>query len=61
MWQQWINAILGIVLLILSFTTLVGTGAAMTIGIIGFIVMVLGFWGAAAERTHLREGTHQHA
>ena len=47
MWQQWVNAILGLWTIIAAWAYLPsGTGKSLLI-VTGIIVAILGFWGAA--------------
>ena len=46
MWQQWVNAILGVWLVALAFFGLSGTTLMWALGITGAAVAILGFWSA---------------
>ena len=49
MWQNWTNAILGLVIVAVAVYGYAVTGAALgwTFGILGAVIAVAGFWGAA--------------
>jgi len=55
MWQQWLNGILGLWLVVLPFLNL-GTGNALTWTLIvsGALVAALGFWGALERQGGLQ-------
>lgn len=60
MWQNWINAILGLWIILSSFLGM-SAGAMMTnLVIVGAAVAALGFW-AAYETGHQGSQTHMHA
>lgn len=44
MWQQWVNGILGLWVLLLPFIGLTDT---TTLVVTGIVIAVLGFWGAS--------------
>jgi len=46
MWQQWINAILGLAVLATPFLALTSSTLTWTLAIIGIAIAVLGVWGA---------------
>ena len=57
MWQQWVNGILGLWVIVASYMYL-SSGTARTVMLItGIIVAILGFWGGAVSPTEGR--THQ--
>jgi hypothetical protein len=47
MWQQWVNAILGIWVVALAFVGITGMALMWTLVVTGVVVAILGFWGAA--------------
>lgn len=51
MWQQWINGILGLWLIVLPFLVAAGTGVTWTLVITGVAVALLGFWGAVEHKS----------
>lgn len=53
MWQQWVNAILGLWVIAVPFLGMVGNALTWTLVVTGAVVAILGFWGAqeaSAER-----------
>jgi len=58
MWQQWINGILGLWVIIAAFTLGIADSTTQwTFAITGIIVAALGFWGAA-EHSRMTTGHH---
>lgn len=47
MWQQWVNGILGLWLIVSAFINFAPQTAAWNIGISGAIIAILAFWGAS--------------
>jgi len=51
MWQEWINGILGLWLIVASFTIAGSKGANLANGLIaGIILLVLGLWAAVSYK-----------
>lgn len=50
MWQQWLNGILGLWIIIVPFLGMQGSSFTWTLAVTGVIVAVLGFWGALEKR-----------
>jgi hypothetical protein len=50
MWQDWVNGILGLVVLVVAFMGLTGSSLMWTLAVIGVIIAVVGFWGAGAKK-----------
>lgn len=46
MWQQWINGLLGIWIIVTAFVTWTYSGLRANLIITGIIIAILGFWGA---------------
>jgi hypothetical protein len=46
MWKQWVNAILGLLVLAVPFLNLTTTGFTWTLAIAGIVVAVLAVWTA---------------
>lgn len=57
MWQNYTNAVLGLVIIGVAVFAGFTTTLAWTLGILGAVIMIVGFWGGAAEP----EGTVGHA
>ncbi len=51
MWQQWINGILGLWVIVIPFLGLTDGTLTWTLVITGIVIAVLGFWGGATART----------
>lgn len=49
MWQQWLNALLGLWLVAFAFFGLGGVAFSWTLAISGLAVAVLGVWGAMSH------------
>lgn len=63
MWQNWINAILGLWVILSPFMGMSATSMTTNLVVVGAIVSVLGFWGAySASRQYDEEyREHMHA
>jgi len=46
MWQQWVNGILGLWVIVVAFLGFTGSTLLWTLVITGVVVAILGFWGA---------------
>ena len=46
MWQQWVNGILGLWVIVVAFLGFTGNTLMWTLVITGVVVAILGFWGA---------------
>lgn len=53
MWQDWINGILGLWLIVLSFLGFTGTTLMWMLVVTGVIVAILGFWAALQAPVHV--------
>ncbi len=54
MWQQWVNALLGLWVIVVPFVGFSSNAMTWTLAITGIIIALLGFWGAvenSPERT----------
>jgi hypothetical protein len=63
MWQQWINAILGLWVIAVPFTGMSGDALTWTLAITGIVIAALGFWGAwesSSEQEEMRATRLQH-
>jgi hypothetical protein len=49
MWQNYTNAVLGLVLIVVAFTSLAAASLVWTVGIIGAVIFALGLWGGSAD------------
>jgi hypothetical protein len=49
MWQQWVNGILGLWVIVVAFLGFTGATLMWTLAITGIVVAILGFWGAMAN------------
>lgn len=45
MWQQWVNGILGLWVIIIPFVGL-GSNSKIVLIVTGVVIAILGFWGA---------------
>ena len=52
MWQQWVNAILGLVVIAVAFMGLAPATMMWTLIVVGAVVAILGFWGAAVSSSN---------
>lgn len=57
MWQQWVNFLAGIWLIISSFMNMSEQGMQNNLIITGIIVAVLGAWGALSYSTRMGQMT----
>jgi hypothetical protein len=53
MWQNYTDAVLGLLVLILAFAGLAGSAQAWTFGILGAVILVLGLWGGAMDSSSM--------
>ena len=53
MWQQWINAILGLWVIAVPFIGISGSALIWTLAITGIVIAVLGVWGAQESTSDL--------
>ncbi len=63
MWQNWVNAILGLWIMLSSFLGMSLSAMMTNLLIVGAVIAILGFWGAySASRTYdSSESRHMHA
>lgn len=47
MWKQWVNAILGLWVVIIPFTGIAASALTWTLVVTGLVIAVLAFWGVA--------------
>jgi len=55
MWQQWVNAVLGLAIIVVPFLGLAATSLTWTLVVIGLAVAVLALWGASQETSERRD------
>jgi len=48
-WQHWVNAILGLWMILATYLYVPAGGGQVAMYITGIVVAILGFWGGAAE------------
>lgn len=60
MWQDYVNAVLGLAVLVVAFLGLSGATLMWTLGILGALILILGLWGASAISSS-SEFKHSHA
>lgn len=51
MWQQWVNAVLGLWILAVPFLSLSGATLMWTLVVTGIAVAALAVWGASQEQS----------
>ena len=55
MWQQWVNAVLGLAIIVVPFLGLTSTSLMWTLIVGGLAVTVLALWGASQETMERNE------
>jgi hypothetical protein len=50
MWQDWLNGILGIWVLVIPFIGVSGSSLTTTLVVTGVVIAILGFWAAASPK-----------
>ncbi len=51
MWQQWVNAIIGLAVIATPFLALSATALTWTLVVAGAVVAILAVWGAMKEES----------
>jgi hypothetical protein len=51
MWQDWVNGIVGLWVIVVPFLGLTGTSLMWTLVVTGVVVAILGFWSGAQQGT----------
>ena len=51
MWQQWVNAVIGLAVIATPFLALSATAVTWTLVVFGAVVAVLAVWGAMKEES----------
>jgi hypothetical protein len=62
MWQQWINAVLGVWTIAVPFLGFTGATLTWVLAVTGIVIAVLALWGAGdenTERQHVAELEHR--
>lgn len=61
MWQQWINVLLGLWIIVLPFLGITGSTFTWTLAVTGIVVAALALWSALYEQStvHQQELRHQ--
>lgn len=60
MWQQWVNALLGLWTIVVPFTGLTGVALMWTLVITGIAIAVLALWGVQETSVEREEGRMAH-
>ena len=55
MWQQWVNAVLGLWVIAVPFIGITGAALVWTLAITGLVMAILAVWGALQEQTIEKE------
>lgn len=55
MWQQWVNAVLGLAIIVVPFLGLTSTSLMWTLIVGGLAVAILALWGASQETMERQE------
>ncbi len=61
MWQDYVNAVLGLAVLVVAFMGLSGATLSWTLGILGLAILVIGLWGAGANSSSMTTYEQRHA
>ena len=61
MWQNWINAILGLWIMLSSFLGMSAAEMTTNLMVVGAVIAVLGFWGAYSASQFGDMNKHIHA
>ncbi|NNM83721.1 hypothetical protein HKL94_00670 [Candidatus Parcubacteria bacterium] len=60
MWQDYVNAVLGLCVLVVAFLGLTGATLGWTLGILGAAILILALWSAGSVSSS-SEFRHGHA
>lgn len=60
MWQQWTNAVLGLLVVAVPFLDLAAATFTWTLVVIGIAIAALGIWGAQETNTERERGKMAH-
>jgi predicted ferric reductase len=61
MWQHWINALLGLAVIVVPFIGLSASAFSWTLAILGIAIAVIGLWGAleSSDMRTMRSGEYR--
>lgn len=61
MWQHWINALLGLAVIVVPFIGLSASAFSWTLAILGIAIAVIGLWGAlgSSDMSTMRSGEYR--
>lgn len=54
-WQQWLNALLGLWVIVIPFTGMVGNAMTQTLVVTGVVIAGLALWGAVVNTAQTDE------
>lgn len=57
MWQNWLNGVLGVVVMLVAFLGSTDVVLMWTFGTIGIVIAVVGFWGGVSSMRSSSETT----
>ena len=60
MWQQWVNAVLGLIVVATPFLGLTAAAFTWTLVIVGAAVAIMGLWGAQETHAERERGRMVH-
>jgi hypothetical protein len=52
MWQQWVNLVLGLWIIVSAYTGMTAAGMATNLTISGLAIAILAVWGALQHQSH---------
>jgi VIT1/CCC1 family predicted Fe2+/Mn2+ transporter len=61
MWQQWVNVVVGLAVIVVAFLGLAGATLMWTLIVAGAVVAILGLWGAMSEQDTISSSSTRHA
>ncbi|HVS79750.1 MAG TPA: SPW repeat protein [Candidatus Paceibacterota bacterium] len=62
MWQQWVNFILGLWIIVSAYAGMTGAALTTNLLVVGVLVAILALWGAlqaGSHERHLHEGHYK--
>lgn len=60
MWQQWVNVILGLWVIMVPFLGMTNSGFTWSLVISGVVIAALGLWGASETASERKSGAMAH-